>query len=119
MDISKIKPGRHKVKLKHPGTGAYLGLNIECMSPQDKEAAVARKALNDGSDDALLPAEGEEKSVAFLAALVTGWDWEGDASWGGKKLTFTTDNVKTVLSEPWVRAQLNADLSKPANFFQQ
>jgi hypothetical protein len=115
MDLSSIKPTTIDVDIKHPASGEKTGLVFKCISPQDPAAAVARRQLSDKARKKGVVSEAD--SVDFMAALVVGWTWGGDATWNGQKLDFTPANVKTVLDHPWVRSQVDEALGDTAAFF--
>ena len=58
----------------------------------------------------------EGRTIEFLAACVTGWRWPKDAEWNGKKIDFTPEFVKEVLSADWVFEQVDAKVSDIGNF---
>ncbi|KQZ50725.1 hypothetical protein ASD54_10980 [Rhizobium sp. Root149] len=123
MDLLTIKPSTVDVHIKHPGTGANTGLVLEIASrDSDVVKAEFRRQLDKGlqrrSNKKMTADEIESRNLAILAASVTGWRWEGDASWGGKKLDYTKQNVLTVLSTSWVRKQVEEEADSEADFFQ-
>ena len=50
-------------------------------------------------------------------AAIVGWEWQGDASWGGKKLPFNKDNLASVLEAGWVRSQVEEAINDEQGFF--
>lgn len=117
MDLSSIRPAAIEVAITHPGTGEDTGLVLKLISPKDPAAAPARRTFQDrlqrkGKAD-------EADTINFTAALVTGWDWGGESDWKGEKLPFTLTNVKAVVAESWVRAQIDERIGDNAAFFQE
>ena len=122
MDLSAITPSTIKVEIKHPGTGAPTGLVIECASLESEPVKRVQRAITDKvlrSRNRKPTAEQiEENAVEVIAAAVVGWEWKDGATWeGGKKLDFSLANVRTVVSVPWLRQQLDEALGDEAAFF--
>lgn len=124
MDLSSIKPGTVKVPIKHPGTGEATGLVISFMSVHDPAAAPARRTFVERGQRKRSAEQRERDAVEFMAALATGWEWgkgaTGEtASWGGVQLPFNHANAVTVLSETWLRAQIDGEVGDIESFFQK
>ena len=117
MKLSTIDPGNIEIEIRHPGTFEPTGLVMKAISPHDAGAARARRAFQDKANRKRSPEQREQDTVEFLAALVTGWEWKGDASWDDKKLAFNLANVKTVLSKPWIRSQVDEEIGELSAFF--
>ena len=121
MDLSAIKPATQKVEIIHPGSSQATGLVIEVTSAEsDPVKRVSRRHLdmmirNRGRK--MTADKAEEHMIEKLAAAVVGWEWEGDAAWGGKKLEFTPGNVSLVLGTEWIRRQIDEVVSDEAGFF--
>ena len=121
MDLSSIKPDTQKVEINHPGTGRPTGFVIEVTSAEsDAVKRVQRRHM-----DKALKSRGKKMSAADIeanliektAAAVVGWEWKNGASWGGKKLDCTPENVATVLETGWVRSQVEEVIGDEAAFF--
>jgi len=124
MDLSTIKPDTIDVRITHPGTGEPIGLIIKAVSLQDDRVAVVRRRLQNKALRArnkTTTAETiEENGNELLMAAIVGWEWGGDSDWKGKKLEFTSGNLKIVLTEaPWLAQQIDTALADEAAFFQK
>ncbi|WAJ30946.1 hypothetical protein [Antarcticirhabdus aurantiaca] len=122
MDLQNIKPATQKVDIRHPGTGAATGLVFEVVSKQsDSVKAVERRQLDKqlrSRAKKATAADFESDMMDRTAAAVVGWEWKGDAAWGGKKLEFTKENVAAVLATSWVRNQVEEVINDDASFFE-
>lgn len=121
MDLSAIKPVTVKVEIRHPATHLPTGLVIEVAS---METDAVKKVKRKHMDNALrnrnrkpTAAQIEEHSLESLTAAVIGWEWNGDAAWGGKKPDFTPANVSAVLATDWIRSQVVEVLDDETAFF--
>ncbi|MGP2493505.1 hypothetical protein ACTDI4_17980 [Mesorhizobium sp. PUT5] len=121
MDLAAIKPNTSKVEIIHPGSGDPTGLVIEVMS---QESPAVRKILRRQTDRMIkrrgkkMTAEQiEEDAIERLAASVVGWEWKGNAAFGGKKLDCTPENVATVLGVSWIKGQVQEAVADEAEFF--
>ena len=121
MDLSAIKPVTIDVRIQHPGTGVETGLVIKIASRQSEavktvtrrhlDKHIARRGKKMTIDDL------ETQNTEILTAAVTGWEWNGDASWGGKKLELTPENVAEILAVEWIRRQIEEATADEADFF--
>ena len=138
MDILAIQPSTVTVDIKHPATGAPIGVQIECTSLEADavkavERAIKNKALRGGRN--VMTAEKiEDNTIALLSAAIVGWKWdkplispangkkpavygdqpdlEGDANPAFNKI-----NVAKLLEVGWVAKQIDAALGDEAGFF--
>lgn len=120
-DLSTIQPVARKIAITHPASGDETGLvlHLQSMSSPEVKAVQRRtmeQALKQGRRKVDLE-KAEQNRIELLATAVIGWDWNGDASWGGEKLTFTKANVRKVLGASWLRDQIDAELGDEAAFF--
>lgn len=115
MDLSTIAPKPLEFAIIHPGNGSPTGLVLEIVSTQDDAAAPARRAMQDRVMAGRPRTDAD--TIEWLAGHVKGWRWNGGATWGGAKLDFTPENLRTVLSAMWVRVQLDDRLGKTSDFF--
>jgi hypothetical protein len=120
MDLEQVfTPRATRLEIKHPATKKATGLVLEIVSDYDARVKAAERAGRDKVIKAkeLTPELAEENYLDRLVASVTGWEWNGDASWGGKKLAFTPANVATVLGNGAVRSQVEEARGDTAAFF--
>lgn len=80
MDILAIQPSTISVDIKHPATGASIGLTIECVSLEDDrvkqvERAIKNRALR-GGRNTVTAAKIEDNTAEILSAAIVGWKWE-------------------------------------------
>lgn len=121
MDLLNIKPATQKVEILHPGTGERTGFVIEVTSLEsDAVKKVGRRqtdAMIRKRKQRMSAAEIEANAAERLSAAVVGWEWKGDAAWGGKKLDATKENIATVMETDWVRRQVEEAIGDEAAFF--
>ncbi len=122
MDISTLVAAPRVVDIKHPATGAPIGLKVTLRPDSAPEVlAEKRKLLNERlRHDVKATAERlEENSLTLLGAAVAGWEWEGDLTFEGSKPDFTPANLRKVLVKlRWVREQLDDEFGEDAAFFE-
>lgn len=123
MDLSNIRPATVEVEVKHPGTGLPTGLVLECTSLEAEavkrvQREITNKALRNRNRKPTAE-QLEANAVDMMGAAVIGWKWNGDATWGGKKLDFSPANVRLVIAEGWLRGQLDEALGDEAAFFEK
>lgn len=128
-DVFAIKPiDQLGVKIKHPGTGKEIGLEVFVRSLEHPDVkritdAVRTKAnkmaLRNKSQSA---ADERENSIQIITAAVTGWNWyEVDGvmgSAGGEQLEYTPANTRKIIGTDIIRNQVDAFLTDEAAFFQ-
>lgn len=122
MDILAIQPTTITVDIKHPATGASIGLQIECVSLEDDrvkavERAIKNKALRGGRN--VMTAERiEDNTVDLLTAAIVGWIWADGLSLGDlKSPPLSKANVGKALALPWLAKQVDTALGDEAGFF--
>jgi hypothetical protein len=123
VDILSIKPETLDIEIRHPATGAPIGLTISCVSMESDEVkAVERKiktrALkNRGQINADIL---EANTIALLSAAIVGWLWAPDLTLGTLSDPPLTDaNKSALLAVPWISKQIDAALGDDSAFFQQ
>lgn len=124
MDIAKRvnyeSTFEYEVTDPQDGTGTGLFLDLRSSS-SDAVKAVSRKHIdfisNQQRSNKPVKVETLEKQVIEkLVASVADWRWEGDASFNGEKLEFTTENVRKVLEVDWIFDQVNKQVGDIENF---
>jgi hypothetical protein len=122
MDILGIQPSTITVDIKHPATGAPIGLQVECVSLEDDrvksvERAIKNRALR-GGRNTVTAEKIEDNTVELLTAAVVGWKWEGDLTLGDlKSPQLSKINVGKLLAVGWVAKQIDTALGDEAAFF--
>lgn len=122
MDILAIKPNTVTVDIKHPATGAPIGLSVECVSLEsDAVKAVERqikdKALRSGRN-AMTADKLEQNTTALLSAAIFGWSWAEGLTLGDMVApALTAENKAKLLSVPWIAKQIDTALGDEAAFF--
>ncbi|WP_379069369.1 hypothetical protein ACHMW4_03930 [Mesorhizobium sp. UC22_110] len=138
MDILSLQPGNISVEIKHPATGAPIGLTIECVSLEDDrvkavERQIKNRALR-GGRNTVTAEKIEDNTVEILAAAIVGWKWERPllAPAVGKKEAvygeqpnldgdenpqLTKINVSKLLAVSWIAKQVDTALGDEAAFF--
>ncbi|MBN9345616.1 MAG: hypothetical protein J0I48_05335 [Devosia sp.] len=121
MDLSDIAPTSMKVAIRHPGTGKETGLIIDVQSLESPVVQKVRREQRDAvlrtRNRKMTAEEIDEQITDQIVAAIAGWQWNGDASWGGKKLDLTPENVRIVVAAPWVRKQVEEAVADEAGFF--
>lgn len=122
MDILAIQPATTTVDIKHPGTGAPIGLKLECVSLEDDrvktvERAIKNRALR-GGRNSVTAEKIEDNTVEILSAAIVGWEWGKDLSLGDlKSPPLSKANVAKLLAIGWVAKQVDTALGDEASFF--
>lgn len=122
MDILSIQPQTITVDVKHPSTGARIGLSIECVSLEDDrvkqvERVIKNKVLRSGRST--VTAERlEDNTVELLTAAIVGWNWADGLTLGDlKNPPLNKANVGKLLAVAWIAKQVDAALGDEAAFF--
>ncbi|MFC4729089.1 hypothetical protein [Coralloluteibacterium thermophilus] len=120
-DIATIVASERTIQIKHPATGAPLGLALTIRPDSHPEVKKARRAIFNERLKADAPASAEqleEGQTSVMVAAVAAWEWSGDATYRGKKPRLDESTLREVLSTlPWVRDQLATELGNDAAFF--
>lgn len=129
-DIFAIKPiDQLGVKIKHPGTGKEIGLEIFVRSLEHPDVKRITDAVRTKANKANLrgkaqtAADERENSIQIITAAVVGWNWYevdgvmGNA--GGAQLDYNPANVRKVLETDIIRGQVDSFLTDEAAFFQR
>lgn len=119
-DISTITPRTRKLDIRHPATKQKIGLSVDLRPDSDPAVReVIRKQTNERLQGERPDADRiEANRIDVLVAAVGGWDWEGEATFEGKKPTFSEPAVRQVLTRlPWIRDQIDLALGDSAAFF--
>lgn len=124
MDISDIKAGERTIEIVHPKTKEELGIKVHLVSlDDDRVAKTRRKILNrklqlQSKGKNVKAEEIEENNSEFVFSAMTGWEWNGDATFRGSKPEFTKDKVFEVFkSLPWFEEQIDAALGDETAFY--
>lgn len=104
MDILAIRPHTIFVDLKHPGTGADLGVTLECQSLESDEVKavvyrVTEAARRAGRNTVSLE-KAEQNAIAVLSASIVGWTWADGVTLSGEPSPACTEANKRKLLEP-------------------
>ena len=128
MDISNIAPGTSKVEIKHPATGAPIGLTVELASIYDERfKAVERRITDDVMKKRVRGKVMQADQIdanrnELIAAVIIDWEWGNGPD--GKPATFNGDQPKctpaaksAILAVGWIRDQIDAKLEETESFF--
>lgn len=122
MDILAIQPSTIAVDIKHPATGAPIGLKIECVSLEDDrvkqvERAIKNRALR-GGRNAVTAEKLDDNTVDILSAAIIGWTWADGLTLGNlKNPPLSKINVGKLLAVSWIAKQIDTALGDEAAFF--
>lgn len=128
-DIFAIKPvDQLGVKIKHPGTGKEMGLEVFVRSLDHPDVKRVTDATRTKTNKMALrhkapsAADERENAIQIITAAVTGWNWYevdgvmGNA--GGQQLEYTPANTRKMMEADIIRAQIDTFLTDEAAFFQ-
>lgn len=122
MDILAIQPSTISVDIKHPATGAPIGLKVECVSLEDDrvksiERSIKNRALR-GGRNTVTAEKIEDNTVEILSAAIIGWTWADGLTLGDlKNPTLSKVNVGKLLAVSWIAKQIDTALGDEAAFF--
>lgn len=122
IDLVKASDKGAECHLNHPvyGTPLYTEDNKKItISILGRDSRVFRQAVAEAADPESTgrsgPEAAEAAAIDIMSKCITGW---ANIMWDGKPLEFTDENVRMFLTKfPPIRQQLDAFLSKRANFF--
>lgn len=121
MDLSKITPVELLVDVRHPATKEPTGLKLRILSDDDPRVSEAKRKVFDGMREKgrkLTKEEDDAFSFDLQTAHLAGWEWEGDATFNGKKPPFNAENVREVLKAvPIVRNTIQESIRDDAAFY--
>ncbi|ASQ03666.1 hypothetical protein GHK38_03520 [Sinorhizobium meliloti] len=122
MDLLSLNPNTITIDLKHPATGAPLGVSVELQSLESDtvkavERALKNKALR-GGRNTVTAEKIEDNTIALLSAAIVSWTFSGDAMLGEDKKPACNDaNKRKLLSVPAIAKQIDSALGDEAAFF--
>jgi hypothetical protein len=122
MDLLSLNPNTIFVDLKHPATGAPLGVTVELQSLESDavktvERMIKNKALKSGRNG-VTAEKIDDNTVALLSAAIVGWKFSGDAKLGDEKSPACNDaNKRKLLSVAPLAKQIDEALGDEAAFF--
>lgn len=123
QDLAAVTPVSRDIEILHPKTNQPTGLVIKLLPPSDprvrkaRNRAIQEQVLAQRRRVELTDDQKEMGVIKHLAAAVEGWEWRGDATFNGEKLSFNEKNVHAVLKVEWIRHQIDTELGDEAAFF--
>jgi hypothetical protein len=122
MDVSAITTSNVSFDLKHPGTGAPLGIKIELRPNDHPSVEEARSAYLAHQQHAAR--KGEELSIEEITdasgkitlAAVESITFSGEANWNGET-DYGPDLAAKMVATKWVRKQIDKKLANESAFF--
>lgn len=125
-DIATLIPKPRSVAIKHPATSKPIGLSITVLPeshPKVRDALHKKinarlQAKEHASSESI-----EAHALDLIAAAVDGWEWGASAdgeptTFEGEQPDFSDQAFRRVLTVlPWIRAQLDVELSDSASFY--
>lgn len=124
MDISEIKGSELVHRMVHPGNGEDLGIIVTLVSLDDDRVKKIRRRVTDrrlhleARGKSFKAEELDENMNNVVFACMTGWTWEGEATFHGKKPEFNFHTVNAVFNElPWFLTQLRDRLNEETDFY--
>ncbi|QWY83150.1 hypothetical protein [Rhizobium phage RHph_X2_24] len=124
MDIAAIKPQEALVNINHPATQEPIGVTVSLMSINDERMKIIRRQIQDRrikleqKGKSFKAEEIEENGYELAFRAMTGWQWEGETTFNGKKPEFEKAAVVHVFkSLPWFHEQVMDAISDEKRFF--
>lgn len=120
MDLSNLKPSTSEVPILDPANGQPTGLVFEVVYVNDdryERHSYERVVAESGENGVPSYATYKRKRIDQVAGACVGWRWDGEASFRGEKLEFSTDNLREVLAVNEVRDQVEKALNNKKLFF--
>ena len=127
-DISTIEAQDREVELRHPANDEGLGWFFSLRSPYSEEvrkadrkwqnkrlAQMGRRRGNSLTVESL-----EVAAEAKIEAAVSGWRFEGDATFEGEQPEFSVTKLREIVRNPkhrWIRDFLDTELGDYDSFF--
>lgn len=115
MDLSTLVPVERTVDVLHPKTKEPTGLKLVLAHESDPRVMAATRKVFDEAR-----AKGDvdpDRGRKLTMAHVVGWDWTGDATFQGKKPTFTTLTLDEVCKVPAVATAIFQAVNDDAGFY--
>lgn len=113
----------HEYELTHPVTGEGINVFFELRSAQSDEAKKVQRAHLDANLSAQRANRKpniqsvERQVLDQVAALVAGWEWNGQEYQKGEGvLEYTPENVRKVLQTDWIFEQVKKASEDISNF---
>lgn len=143
MDLLSLQPNTISVHLKHPATGALLGVSVELRSLESDEVkaverTIKNKALKSGRNS-VTAEKIDDNTVVLLAAAIVSWSWakpilvaekkdtdgkpipavygEEPSLGGDSKPACNDANKRKLLAVPALAKQIDEALGDEAAFF--
>lgn len=121
MDIGEIKPIEQVIDVLHPKTGQETGLKLTICSAEDERVkSVQREQLDKRMKGGKrrTVSQMESDNLDLLASSVVDLEWTGDANLHGEKPKHSKQVVKELLSQDWLRRQVDDAAGKTEDFYQ-
>ena len=130
-DISTIGAHDREVELEHPGTEKGLGWFFSLRSLYSEEVRKADRDIQSKrlaqmsrgrKGQTITPEQIEDSTEKKILASVSGWKFEGDASFNGEKPEFSASKLREIIRDPrhaWIREFLDREIGDLDSFFRQ
>lgn len=122
MDLLSLNPNTITIDLKHPATGAPLGVSVELRSLESDEVKAVERQLKNkalkGGRNTVTAEKIDDNTIALLSAAIVSWAFSGEANLGGDKKPACNDaNKRKLLAVPALAKQIDVALGDEAAFF--
>ena len=122
MDILSLNPNNITVHLKHPATGAFLGVAVELRSMESDEVKAVERQLKNkalrGGRNTVTAEKIDDNAIALLSAAIASWSFtDGAHLEGDKNPPCTEENKRKLLAISIIAKQIDAALGDEAAFF--
>lgn len=123
MDIFDIQANSRTIDIVHPVTQEPTGLKVTLLPRSDAKVEAAQRKISNrrlASRSTKVTAESlEADGLELLIAHVESWEWTGSATFQGKKIECTPENVRLVLkSASWIKEQIDREAGSSEAFFE-
>lgn len=124
MDISKLASDTTTIEIKHPGTGAPIGITVEVRSPECDEIKVINRAWQNRAlksrGKEIDATEIEKQALDVMVASIASWEWADGLEWEGEKPDNSDAFKRKVLSSKsgaFILRQVDKAMGDEARFF--
>lgn len=119
MDISSIKvENTREIDILDPRTRKPTGIKVTIESYGGDRAKTVQRQINNKRlklrNRRPTAEELEEETLMTASAVVVGWNKEMEMD--GKALSFTPENVRKIMSIPWIARQIDEAAEDEAAF---
>lgn len=123
VDLLAIAPETTTVSIKHPKTGAIIGLTVDLLPLTDIKVKTTIRGIRETEKKlarrgkTFNTLETEQNNITIIISAIAGWRWDDGANLGGEQLPFNEKNARKLLEIDWLNTQLDLELGDTSQFF--